>query len=258
MKRPALLSLAFALLVAMASPFPATANEAARAPAGLTEKDVEEVFRRLIREEPELIIASLTELNARRQAAAQAAAKEQLKNLSTKLAAHDPMVIGTGDVTIFEFFDYRCGYCRKADPVVRRLATSGEIKVVYVELPILGPDSHIAAEYSLAARYQGWGQWFAYHQALMNANGALNAGVLQELAGSVGLDVDQLRADLKTHANDIRAAIAANAQIAQDLAISGTPSFVIGDEIVRGYIDANQMRQRVAAARRVQTDVPNR
>ena len=247
------LCLAFGLMFVLNSPAQAIEDKPHQQVSGLTAQDVEEIFRRLIREEPELIIASLTELNARRQAEAQEASKAELATLDDKLAAHDPMVIGSGDVTIYEFFDYRCGFCRKADPVVRRFASSGEIKVVYIEYPILGPDSKLASEYSLAARYQGWGKWLAFHQALMEANGALNASTLNDLAQSAGLDPTQLQADLRAHANDIRAAIAENEKIAQALAINGTPTFVIGDQIVRGYIDASEMKQKVAEARRLQT-----
>lgn len=229
---------------------PAAATEPAPVTETLGIEDVEAIVRRLIVAEPQLVVEALTRFEAERQARAQESVRGRLATLADELAPHDPMVIGSGDVTIVEFFDYRCGYCRKADPVVRRLASNGEVRVMYLEFPILGPDSQRASEYSLAARYQGWGKWFDFHQALMTVQGPLDAGRLAAIAGDAGLDVDQLAGDLQQHAVDIQAAIDFNRGLAQDLAINGTPAFVIGDEVVRGYVDLDRMKAIVAEARK--------
>ena len=229
---------------------PAAATEPAPVTETLRTEDVEAIVRRLIRNEPRLVVEALSSFESERQARAQEAIRTRLAKLSEELAPHDPMVIGSGDVTIVEFFDYRCGFCRKADPVVRQLARNGEVRVMYLEFPILGPESQRASEYSLAARYQGWGKWFEFHKALMAAQGPLEEARLAASAVDAGLDIELLLGDLEQHAAEIRAAIDFNRTLAQDLAINGTPSFIVGDEVVRGYVDLERMKAIVANARK--------
>lgn len=151
-----------------------------------------------------------------------------------------------GDVTLVQFFDYNCSYCRAAAPIVRQAkdADAG-LKLVYKEFPILGSGSRFAARAALASRKQG--RYEKFHNALMGNSGAINESSTLEIAERVGLDVDQLQRDMQDPA--VMAAIERNLALALDLRITGTPSFVVGDEIVRGLVDLQAMLGFIAEAR---------
>ena len=151
-----------------------------------------------------------------------------------------------GDVTVVEFFDYRCPYCRRVAPDLEALIDGDpDVRVVFKEWPILGRASVLAARAALAAHAQGlyWG----VHTALMT--GALEADedAIVAFAQSLGADGDRLRADMASDA--VTEALIANDELARTLGLSGTPAFVIGDTVVPGAIPVDQMRALVAEAR---------
>lgn len=149
-----------------------------------------------------------------------------------------------GSVTLVEFFDYNCGYCRRAAPEVKAvLETSKDVRIVYREFPILGPGSEIAARASLAARNQGKYQQF--HEAMMALNGQAFEASVMEVAGDVGLDLEVLKTDMQSDlVNDH---IAASLRLAEALRITGTPTFVLGDEIIPGVIERGTLLEKIAA-----------
>jgi protein-disulfide isomerase len=151
-----------------------------------------------------------------------------------------------GDVTVVEFMDYNCPYCRKVFNSLTQLAKDDpKVKVLFKELPVLGAGSEFAARAALAAMKQN--RYMELHNALMRFNGRLGEQQVLSIAEQSGLNVDQLKQDMADP--QIQAAIGRNMQLAQALAIRGTPGFVIGNEIVRGAVDLNALKQSVAKAR---------
>ena len=167
---------------------------------------------------------------------------------------HDPVspVGGNpdGDVTLVEFFDYNCPYCRAAMPMIKRIVDEDPgVRIVYKEFPILGPGSDFAARAALASRRQG--EYETFHRALMSYSGSIGEGSMLKIAEMVGLDVAKLMRDMEEPA--IAEAIQRNLRLAGDLRISGTPSFVAGLDVLRGLVDISTLRRFVEDGR-AQTD----
>jgi len=151
-----------------------------------------------------------------------------------------------GDVSLVEFFDYNCPYCRRMAPVLTDIETNDpKLRILYKEWPILGPGSEFAARAALASRNQG--KYAALHNALMLASGPANESSVLEVAAQVGLDVERLKVDMQ--APEIKAVIERNRELALALRVTGTPSFVIGDQMLRGAADAAVIRRFISEAR---------
>jgi protein-disulfide isomerase len=226
---------------------PALAADAALSPAQ------EEAVRALVRDtlirNPEILNEAMEALQAKQQAEEDARARAAIQQHGDALVAADPAdVIGNpdGDVTIVEFSDYQCGYCKRAFPdlldVVER---DGNVRLVIRELPILGPESVMAARAAEASR--GQGLYPEFHKALMAMKGGVSEASVMQVAAEVGLDVEQLRVDMADPALD--EAFAHNIQLARALGVSGTPAFVIGDELAPGAVPAERLKAMIAAAR---------
>jgi protein-disulfide isomerase len=152
-----------------------------------------------------------------------------------------------GDVSLVEFFDYRCPYCKQVEPALEALiGEDRQLRLVYKELPVLGADSVTASRAALAAKKQG--KYDALHRALMLLKGQINEAAVLKTAESVGLDVERLKRDMASP--EIARALKANTELAEALEIRGTPGFVIGNEIVPGAIDLATLKQMIATARR--------
>jgi len=152
-----------------------------------------------------------------------------------------------GKVTIVEFFDYNCGYCKQALPdVMTLLDENKDLRLIFVEIPILGDSSVSAAHWALAAGKQG--QYLPYHTALMKHHGALTDEVMADYASKVGsLNIDQMKKD--KDAPEESKILDENLEMAQTLGIAGTPAFIIGKEIIRGYVGLPGMRDAINHAR---------
>ena len=201
-------------------------------------------------EHPEVIVDSLKAADARQQASAQA---EQQKAVTDRRADlfDDPgsPVLGNpkGSVTIVEFFDFRCPYCKGMAKDLRDLVQAdGNIRLIYKDFPILGPASHFASKAALAAQKQG--KYAALHDALMEFKGQISDDVVLDLAKRAGLDVAQLKKDME--APEIETQIRKNYDLAGALKLSGTPGFVIGDTVVDGAMPLDKMKALVAAQRK--------
>ena len=165
---------------------------------------------------------------------------------------HDPAVaVGGnpgGDVTVVEFYDYKCQYCRQFGPQLAAvLAADPGVRFVFREFPILGPESTMAARASLAATRQAPDLFVAYHSALMDTHGFLDEAAVLQVAAEVGLDPDLLAIDMNDPSVD--RSLDANFEFAAALGIDGTPGFVIGDTVVPGYVDASEILRLVQIAR---------
>lgn len=223
------------------------------APASATDAPDREAIKSLVREvlneNPELLLDALHRLQQRLEAEQ---AQEKIANLERYRSEleRDPstFVAGNpdGDITVVEFFDYRCGFCKKARPVVEQLvAKDGRIRLALKEFPILGPNSEVASKAAIAAMDQG--KYAPFHKALMDAKGALTESRVMRVAEQHGLDISRLRQDMES--SRVRDIIRKNRELAAKLGISGTPAFVIGDRIIPGVTDLAQMQQLVADAR---------
>jgi protein-disulfide isomerase len=231
--------------MALAAAAPATRAEQ---PADLSVQQIEKIVREYLLREPEIVYQALEELQ-RRQAEAEAARQQAAVAENRSELLNDPAspVGGNpdGDVTLVEFFDYRCAYCRRVVSSVRALLDEDrDLRVVFKELPVLGPDSERAARAALASRRQGG--YVPFHFALMAAEDLSLQGI-RAAAEAVGLDPDRLEADMS--APEVNAAIQANYALANELGIEGTPAFVIGTQLIPGAVDKGRLEQLIREAR---------
>lgn len=155
-----------------------------------------------------------------------------------------------GDVTVVEFVDYRCGYCRKAFEEVEQLVENdGNLRIVMKEFPILGEDSLTSSKFAIAARKLGGDDTYkAAHDALITLRGPADAAALTELSKTLGLDYQAVRAEMDSDAT--ATIIRENHELAAQLQINGTPTFIINETLVRGYVPLDGMRSVVAEQRR--------
>jgi protein-disulfide isomerase len=158
-----------------------------------------------------------------------------------------PVVGNTaGDVTVVEFFDYRCPYCKRGHPNILTLIKDDPgVRVVYKDLPVLGPDSVFAARAALAAALQGGYQ--RLHDALLEATGPLTNDAVMALADAAGLNRERLAQDMS--GPEVEGALARNAELANALGIHGTPSYVVEDTLVPGAIEPAAMRKLITTRR---------
>ena len=210
---------------------------------------IRQIIREYLIEHPEVLIEAQQALQAKR-AAGEAEQARQAIQLHRDEIFSDPEapVAGNPDgaITLVEFFDYRCGYCRRVKPTLEALlAENDDLRLVFKEFPILGPESTQAAQAALAAR--GQGNYEAFHWALMETDGPFDLDHILEVARSVGLDDERLAQDMEEP--DLYTLIDRNAVLARTLGIGGTPAFVIGDRVIGGAIPLEQFRAVIAAAR---------
>lgn len=151
-----------------------------------------------------------------------------------------------GDITIVEFFDYNCGYCTKAlEEIQTVLKDDDNVKVIFKDMPILGPPSLEAAKWSLAAIKQG--KYFEYHTAILNHKGPKDAASLEKIAEKIGLDVKKLKKDKDD--KDIETRLQDQILAARNIGINGTPGFLIAGEVYPGYMPAAQIKKIIEEAR---------
>lgn len=245
-----ILVLAAAALVALSSAVSRASAQSDKPFTPEQEKRIQEMIRDYILANPEVILEAVQTLRRRQEEAQKKAAEQALKTRKAELqGAKDLPVLGNpnGDITIVEFMDYRCGYCKGVKPVLDQiLKEDGNIRLVLKEFPILGPASKTASMAAIASIKQG--KYAAFHNALMAYPNNLTDDVIFALARQVGIDVAKLKEDMKSEA--VTELIARTHKLAQELGINGTPAFVIGDEIVPGAIGADEFKARVSAARR--------
>lgn len=246
-----LASIAAALVIATALSVPVESVYAqSTSPSSTTDKAaIEKIVRDYILENPEIITEAIQVLQGRKKQAEAIADRTMLRaNRTALLNSPDSPVDGNpkGDVTVVEFFDYRCGVCKRIRPIVDELqASDTKIRRVYKEWPILGPNSVLASRAAIAARKQG--KYLSLHKMMMKANSSFSEPAIMAMAKSVGLDTDRLRRDMRSPETD--AVLRNNYTLAEKLKLNGTPSFVIGDTLLRGGRDLESLRAIVAKAR---------
>ncbi len=211
--------------------------------------DFDRRVRAYLMEHPEVIMEAVAGLERRRSVARAEGQRRAARANSAVLAESAFLPVAgnpVGDVTVVEFFDYRCPYCRRAVPELQALiAADRGVRVVYREFPVLGPQSILAARAAVAAHFQG--RYLTFHDALMGVAGELDEEAILATAAASGLDVARLRADMERP--EVGDTIAEAHELAARLGINATPTFVIGDEVVPGYVDVATLRRLVNAAR---------
>jgi protein-disulfide isomerase len=201
---------------------------------------------------PELLLEVIQELEQRQQA-------ETAKNDADLIAANATAIFDDGfshvagnpegSLTIVEFLDYQCGYCRRAHPEIAELiASDGDIRLIVKEMPILGPGSELAARAALATLITaGPEAYAALHDRLMRLEGQVDDARLDALLAELGHDPAAIREGMDDPEVDRR--LAATRALAETLAISGTPTFVLGDRMLRGYLPPEAMQALLAEVR---------
>jgi protein-disulfide isomerase len=213
--------------------------------------EIESIVRDLLTDkDPEIIIkaAQIAEqkMNAKR-------VEEGQKNVSKnkdKLLSDSKSPVGgnpKGSVTVVEFYDYQCGYCKLMQPHLAKLLDENKnVRFVYKEFPVLGAASVTAAKASLASVKQG--KFAEFHDALMTEKGHFAEDTVDKIAKKVGLDVEKLHKDMAD--SGIQKTIDANIALGRDIGANGTPTFVIGDKIIPGAISFEELKQTVESAKK--------
>lgn len=222
----------------MSVPYTAFAQE-------LSEARIKELVYEAILENPDIIMDAVV-LIQQRDAEAQASATQAVLSDQRSLLERDPNapVLGNpdGDVTVVEFFDYNCPYCKRAMPEVQALLDEDpNVRLVYREWPILGEGSVFASRAALASRAQG--KYEEFHLALMGSKGRLQEASVLRIAKEIGLEIDQLKTDMQS--SDVDEHIASSMQLAQSLGFNGTPSFVVGETLLPGFVEQSELQSAV-------------
>jgi protein-disulfide isomerase len=191
-------------------------------------KDIQNIVREYLVKNPEVIKESIEQLHRREEEKAAESRKGELGKLYSSAS---PYSTGAGDVTMVEFFDYNCGFCKRAFTELLKLVESDKkLRVVFIEFPILSEESRLASKAAIAAAKQD--KYFDFHRALLTGPGHVNEEKIFSAASSVGLNVDQLKKDM--NAPEVDAIIEANLQLGTTMGVQGTPAFFVGDQIVPG------------------------
>lgn len=210
---------------------------AARAEMTAEQKEeVQKLVHEYILEHGELLIESVNKYQSKQEEETNAKAEVKAKELLAKLKEDKNAAIAgnpEGTITMVEFFDFNCGYCKKAfEEIQKVIKEEKDVKVVLYDMPILGPDSLESSKWALAAKKQN--KYFEYHTALMNHQGGKDEATFKKLAVEAGLDAEKLAKDKDDPS--VEEEIKTHIATAQELGIQGTPGFLINEKIFRGYI----------------------
>ncbi len=215
----------------------------------LSADELEQRIRDYILQHPEVIVEALRNFEERQQAAAANKTQSVIASRRDEIFNDPATPIGgnpDGDVSIVEFFDYNCPYCRKNAPTLTELErTDPNLRFVYKEWPILGPGSEFAARAALAAVRQG--KYVAYHKAMMEFSGRITEDTALEVGGTVGIDIERLKQDMEDPA--IQEAIERNRDLARALGVTGTPAFVVNDRFLPGMQEMPVLQDVIRLAR---------
>ena len=244
MKRSSLLAGLFCALL----PFAAVAQDSSVPSAQQTEQ-IQKIIRDYLKQHPEIVVQALKDYQQQLDAKKAEALKAAIAAEQSHLYADPDTPVGAnpeGDVSVVEFFDYRCPYCKAmAGDLAKTLAADGKVRLVYKEFPILGPMSVVASRAALAARAQD--KYVAVHDRLLDFKGTLDEDQIYSIAADAGLDVAKLKKDMAKP--EIMAAIQRNYDLAEKLDIQGTPAFVIGDQLLDGAASAEALTAAIKRAR---------
>ena len=213
--------------------------------------EVQDIIQKYLRTNPEIIIESIEAFRGREKQDQQNQARLALALLEDQvLNDPDSPEAGNpnGDVTVVEFFDYLCTYCKRIIPTIQKLLKQDKnVRYVFKELPILTPGSRLAARAALVVWKYQKGKYFDFHTTLMTSQGKLSEARILRLAKRVGADTTLIKKEMRS--NEISAMLQRNFNLAQRLGVRGTPGFIIGDKIVPGAIDLTALKSLISEAR---------
>ena len=243
------LAAAFAVALAIA------ASPASRADGLSADQrgEVERIVREYLVAHPEVIQDAMTELEKRQSAAESEKHKAAVKQYSQALfTSPRQVVLGNpdGNVTFVEFFDYNCGYCKRAmDDMLTLLKDDPKLKVVLKEFPVLGPGSVEAAQVAVAVRMQDktGRKYLEFHQKLLGGRGQADKARALAVAKDIGIDMGRLDKDLASA--EVKATLQESFKLAEALGLNGTPSYVIGEDVVVGAVGLEALREKVNTSR---------
>ncbi|MBN9061230.1 MAG: disulfide bond formation protein DsbA [Rhizobiales bacterium 65-9] len=247
---------AIALSAAALGTAPALAQQAQSSPAqgfNATQKlAIEAIIKEYLMRNPEILRDALMELESRQRDAEKVAQKQALEEQRAALLSDQgSIVVGNpqGDVTLIEFFDYNCGYCKKSLADMQSLVKNDpKLRVVLRDFPILGPDSVEASKIATVVKQHLKGdKYFDFHVKLMSTRGRAGKERALEAAKEAGLDPVKIAAEAESPA--VVAGIQRTLQIAEALSINGTPAFIIGDEVIAGAVGEGPMKDAIKSVR---------
>ncbi len=218
-----------------------------------SQAQLQTIIRDYIVSHPEVLQEAMSEFEKRQAAADAEKSRSAVKNNSDALFnSARQVVVGDrqGDVTLVEFFDYNCGYCKQALADLNALMKSdNKLRVVLKEFPVLGPGSVEAAQVAVAVRMQDatGDTYLAFHQKLLGSRGQADKARALAAARDVGIDMARLEQDLASE--EVKASLAESFKLAEQLGLNGTPSYVVGSEIVVGAVGLAALRDKVRQAR---------
>ena len=234
-------------LALCAAPLPTSAQ-------GFTDSqrsDIQAIVRSYLIAHPEVLEEAMNELN-KRQAAEEAAKHEAAIGQNADSIFNSPhgVVLGNkdGDVAFVEFFDYNCGYCKRAmADMLDLLKSDPKLKIVLKEFPVLSEGSVEAAKVAVAVRMQDPKKYLDFHTRLLGGRGPVDKARALAAAKEVGLDVARIEKDLANP--EVRATIEENMKLAEDMGLNGTPSYVIGKQVVVGAVGLEGLKEKIGIAR---------
>ncbi|MGE3150972.1 MAG: DsbA family protein [Pseudorhodoplanes sp.] len=215
--------------------------------------EIETVIREYLIAHPEVLQEAMAELEKRQNLAEAEKARSAISRFSSELfESPRNVVVGNpqGDVTMVEFFDYNCGYCKRAmNDMMELLKSDPKLKIVLKEFPVLGPGSVEAAQVAVAVRMQDktGKKYLDFHQKLLSGRGQADKARAMAAAKEAGLDMARLEKDMAT--DEIRQTLQENFKIAEGLGLNGTPSYVIGSDLVIGAVGLAALKEKIAGAR---------
>ncbi|MBI1211616.1 MAG: thioredoxin domain-containing protein [Alphaproteobacteria bacterium] len=226
-------------------------SDAAATGGTASRAEMEKVVHDYLLKNPSIIVEAMQKLQDDQSKREIDAIREGVKNNATELFHEpDPIIAGNpdGDVTMVEFFDYHCPYCKKVrDELVKLLNDDGKIRLVLKEFPILTPESEVAARAAIAAHAQG--KYWPFHLALLGSDDLSDAAIFS-IAKQVGLDVDRLKRDMLDP--KVQKRLERNMKLADAMEVKATPTFIIGTEPASGAYPVEKLKELVAAARKKQ------
>jgi len=247
--RSCLVAATCSAFLAIASPQISQADELT---AG-QKSEVERILRDYLIAHPEVIQDAMAELDKRQSAAEAEKHKATInQNAATIFSSPRQVVLGNpdGNVTFVEFFDYNCGYCKRAmDDMLTLLKDDPKLKIVLKEFPVLGPGSVEAAQVAVAVRMQDktGKKYLEFHQKLLGGRGQADKARALAVAKDVGLDMARLEKDLASA--EVKATLQESFKLAESLGLNGTPSYVIGDNVVVGAVGLESLKEKVNTSR---------
>ena len=215
--------------------------------------ELQSIIREYLVQHPEVLQEAMAELEKRQVAAEAEKTKAAVKNnAQTLFDSSRQVVVGNaqGDVTLVEFFDYNCGYCKRAlTDLTDLMKDDSKLRVVLKEFPVLGPGSQEAAQVAIAARMQDKSgkKYFDFHQRLLSGRGQADRARALAAAKEAGFDMAKLERDMASP--EVKATIEENMKLAEQLGLNGTPSYVVGSDVVVGAVGLEALKGKVKTAR---------